>query len=880
MNSKLTLFVEEIPLFHKEIEGKLKLQDICGEKAYNLSKLKSFGIDVPPTFSFTPLGRSKLDENSQMMISESLWQQIMKSVRSIEDLKSKKFGNKNPLFLNIQGSIPCSCVYYIGMNDMTVRELGNDSQDFAFAYSCYSNFISTFSTMVLGIPIDAFHDILDQLVKSRNYSSKREFKPQDWIYLSKLFKALVVKATGRPFPQDVNEQLRRSITSVYGFSKSEAGQKFMARMCTTTTLSVVISQSVFGNYSPESASLVISTHNVIDGSVFFNGRYLKCADVIDVASESLPTENTDKLVDDFPELYQRITDYSRQLCKTFHQPISISFVFERGNLYAISTDTPPFAGLSRLKASIAFNESKEISNQALISLLQPRDVVGIVSQEICETSKGVLGSGFPSGNGATKGKVCISNNECIELSKIGVPVVLFKKHIHVSDLKALLSAVSVVTCHGNNLSASSLLVRSLGIPSVIGCEDISINYQDETIESKGLIVKVGDDVTVENGKVLIGSHNMTPNKLSQDNDAKKIMMLADSSRKGRFNIYSISQSSSDVKNSQIIGADGVGLLSIDSLFKNSIESLSRFLCDPHDKLLQNDIETRIIAELSDAFYFADQRVIIIQLIDDAITKYMPSIIQLTHEVSVLKTKKKYDPSFKDEGTLFKKESLLSLVQQHGESNPLMGLRGARLMLANPSIFITQIRAILLSIASARRRGSSPIVRILVPLVSDPKEMVLLREIMYNVQNDICEKIELGAFIETPRAIMLCKEIAKASDFMCFDVYSLSQFVYGIFEEDAKFQFLSDYIEQKSIDPSPFIGIDETAVKELILIGIKRAKEGNPKIPIGAIGRQICSKEAIDMLCKNGFSYITCLPSFVPVAKLCVSQSLLGIPENK
>ena len=657
MKNKLTLFLEEFIPYQKDNGNKINLADFCGKRAFNLSKLKSIGLEYPPSFVITSEGISKLAENNNNIFPDLLWQQILKSIRQIEENKGKKFGQKNPLFFNISGPIICCGVFNIGLNDFTVRELSNDSNP-TFAYSAYSRLISSFSSFVFKISVDLFDEKLDEYLISRNYKNKSEFKTEDWIYICKLFKSIVVKETGKSFPQDPFEQIRKSIQSIYEFSSTELSQNYSSKICLKVLPEILITQSVFGNIDNNSASFIVSTHNLTNGSIFFNGRYLRNSDFFDVNNEDLPTLTTDSLSEDFPEVYTQIASFSRKICKSFGSPITISLVLEKGKLYAISTDIPSFAGLSRLTASTTIQEKELYTTNEIMSTLQPNDVLSLIKPSILNKPRSVFCSGFPGGNGAIIGKVCLSGEKCIKLSSLGESVILFKKRIRITDLKSLLYCNGIVSSNGSNISTNASFMRSLSIPSAIGCKDLIINYKEGIVENKGLIIKEGDIVTIENGNVYIGEHTLQKIGAINNNDAKIVLDWADSIRKDKFNVYSIANNNDEVRTGLLIGSDGIGSFSIDSLFNNDIEIITNFLLNPKDESLQHDIETKLILELSDVLYNAGSNLITITLMNNSILSYLPSLIDLTKDITKLKILKQYDKKFNLNNELIKKELIL------------------------------------------------------------------------------------------------------------------------------------------------------------------------------------------------------------------------------
>ena len=67
-----------------------------------------------------------------------------------------------------------------------------------------------YSDVVLGIEHHLFEDALEIAKEDNGFYSDVEMGAQQWQTLVAQYKAIVQEALGRPFPQDVTEQLRRN----------------------------------------------------------------------------------------------------------------------------------------------------------------------------------------------------------------------------------------------------------------------------------------------------------------------------------------------------------------------------------------------------------------------------------------------------------------------------------------------------------------------------------------------------------------------------------------------------------------------------------------------------------------------------------------------
>ena len=103
-----------------------------------------------------------------------------------------------------------------------------------------------------------------------------------------------------------------------------------------------------------------------------------------------------------------------------------------------------------------------------------------------------------------------------------------------------------------------------------------------------------------------------------------------------------------------------------------------------------------------------------------------------------------------------------------EENPFLGVRGIRLSLQERALFETQLRAL------ARVYREHPNIRVMVPMVSDARELRQVRAIAEEVAG--AAELPLGAMIEVPSAAVLVREIAAHADFLSVGTNDLTGYL--------------------------------------------------------------------------------------------------------
>ncbi|MFM1818457.1 MAG: hypothetical protein RIS61_55 [Actinomycetota bacterium] len=877
-------------------EGDKDQKDLLGGKGANLAEMTRLGLPVPPGFTITTEAcREYLAAGAE---PGALHVQITTALRKLEDDLGKILGDANdPLLVSVRSGAKFSMpgmmetVLNVGLNDKSVNGLAKVSSNERFAWDSYRRLIQMFGKTVLDIEGEVFSEALQHLKDRAGVTSDVDLSPENLRELVHSFKAIVKEHTGRDFPQDPREQLDLAILAVFNSWNTPRAALYRRRERISHDLgtAVNICSMVFGNLGDTSGTGVAFTRDPASGKTGAYGDYLSNAQGEDVVAGIRNTLSLEDMKRIDEKSYTELMATMRKLETHYRDLCDIEFTVEKGKLWMLQTR------VGKRTAAAAFRIATQLVDEHLISMDEA--LTRVTGSQLAQLMFPQFDSanqvkpvavGMAASPGAAVGRAVFDSKTAVEWAERGERVVLVRRETNPDDLEGMIAANGILTSRGGKTSHAAVVARGMGKTCVCGADEVDVNVNEKCARVGDLEIREGDMISIDGstGQVFTGELQVVPSPVSNylehgldhavataDHETAelvravdRILKHADSVR--RLRVRTNADTADDSRWARKLGAEGIGLCRTEHMFLGDRRVLiERVILAGNQEEQNHALEALLPMQQSDFEQILDamnELPVTIRLLDPPLHEFLPDRSELMVEVALGK-ERGHDVSHQ--------ELLLAAVDRLHESNPMLGLRGVRLGIVIPGLFVLQVRAIAQAAIERIRRGGHPKVEIMIPLVGSVMELHLIRDEIDQVIKEIStrENIDLqfaiGTMIELPRAALTAQRIAEAAEFFSFGTNDLTQTTWGFSRDDVEAAFFANYLDKGIFTVSPFESLDIDGVGALVKIAVEKGRATRPGIKLGVCGEHGGDPESIKFFHEVGLDYVSCSPFRVPVARL-------------
>ena len=872
-------------------DGDAGMRNLLGGKGANLAEMANLGLPVPPGFTITTEVCTGYYKNANSY-PKALAPDVDAALAEVGRIVGAGFGDpQNPLLVSVRSGARASMpgmmdtVLNLGLNDATVEGLASRASDRRFAYDSYRRFIHMYSDVVLGVEHHQFEDILGEYKDEKALGLDTELTADDWAKVIAKYKACVERATGKPFPQEVKEQLWGAIGAVFQSWMSARAKTYrkLHNIPEDWGTAVNVQAMVFGNLGDTSATGVAFTRNPSTGARELYGEFLVNAQGEDVVAGIRTPQNITEaarieagskapsLERLMPETFTQLTDTFARLEKHYRDMQDLEFTIQDGRLWMLQTRAGKRTAKAALKIAVDLANEGLISREEAVKRIDPTSLDQLLHPTLDPAAKReIIGQGLPASPGAASGEIVFDSEEAEKLKGEGRRVILVRVETSPEDIHGMHAAEGILTTRGGMTSHAAVVARGMGKPCVSGAGNIRVDYRQATLSAMGIVLRKGDVITIDGatGQVMKGAVPTIKPELS--GDFATVMEWADKVR--RMKVRTNAETPLDARAAREFGAEGIGLCRTEHMFfeADRIVAMREMILASSEQGRRAALAKILPMQRKDfieLFEIMAGLPVTIRLLDPPLHEFLPQSEAEIEEVAAV--------------IGVSGDSLRNRVAELHEFNPMLGHRGVRLAVSYPEIAEMQARAIFEAAAEvARRAGTPPIPEVMVPLVAAKAELDIVRDrivaVAKEVEKETGTRLDylVGTMIELPRAALRAGDIAETAEFFSFGTNDLTQTTFGISRDDSA-RFLGEYAAKGVIKTDPFVSLDTEGVGELVQIAAERGRKTRSGIKLGICGEHGGDPASIKFCEKVGLDYVSCSPFRVPIARLAAAQAALA-----
>jgi pyruvate,orthophosphate dikinase len=869
--------------FFDETDGITKM--LLGGKGAGLAEMTRLGLPVPPGFIITTEICEKFYEAGRRL-PDGLMDEVRKSIRRLEGLTGKRFGEReNPLLVSVRSGSPVSMpgmmdtILNLGLNDETVQGLANQSGNPEFAWDTYWRFMQMLGKIILGIDARKFNGI----AAGKDLSNLEVLKT---IVMSSKF---LCEETGKKFPADPYKQLELAIDAVFRSWMGKRAVEYRKQYNITQDMAggtaVTIVAMVFGNMGSDSCTGVVFTRDPETGEKRLYGDYLVNAQGEDVVSGKMTPNHIDTLVSKMPVVYRHLLEVTQKLENHFKEPQDVEFTVEKGRLYILQTRAAKMNAVAAVKTSVDLYREGLISKIAALERINPEALEQLLYRRIDPHFKQKpIATGVGASPGAASGITVFDIATAEALGKKGEKVILVREDTKPDDVPAFFQSVGILTSRGGKTSHAAVVARGMGKPCIVGCSQIEINADGKSFSVNGKkMVAAGQKITIDGstGRVYVGEVPTFEPEISLE---FKELLQWSSEMKG-IKIRANADTVESAALAHRYGAEGIGLCRTERMFNHHdriVQFVNMIMAEDEDERRQALAELEPLQRSDFKAILKEMKglPVTIRLLDPPLHEFLPKEEDLMQKIFELKS----GGGGSKTSEIARIEKILHRVHELSEINPMLGHRGVRLGISFPEIYETQIRSICEAAADLSGEGIAVEPQIMVPQVGLAEELAAVRQIFESVKREVEHrhkvklKIKFGSMIEVVRACLVADEIAHLVDFISFGTNDLTQATFSFSREDAEGKFLPFYLEKGIVTVNPFQSIDTKGVGRLMKVALDMSRGVKRDLEIGICGEHGGDPKSIEFCSNIGLDYVSASSHRIPIAILAAAQS--AIKQNK
>ncbi|MGZ6801320.1 MAG: PEP/pyruvate-binding domain-containing protein, partial [Mycobacteriaceae bacterium] len=531
---------------------------------------------------------------------------------------------------------------------------------------------------------------------------------------------ILKEQTGQDLPQDPYDQLRQSVEAVFASWNSPRARLYRAHEGIPGDLGTAVNivQMVYGDTGPRSGSGVCFTRDPATGNPVPYGDYLQNAQGEDVVNGSRQTVPLAALQTLEPTASDQLMSYLAGLERHYRDLCDVEFTIEDGTLWMLQTRVGKRSPTAAFVIAADLARYEVITMDEALTRVDGHQLESLLHDQFDEQD-GLpwVAAGLPASPGASVGQAVFDSDSAVTAATEGRAVVLVRAETSAEDLPGILASCAVVTARGGLASHAAVVARGFGRTCVTGIEGMVV---DETAGQahlpSGVVIHQGDVLSVDGttGKLYAGPLPIRPSPVAAaladppgeapDSAAARLVgsvreILSHADSRARLKVLANAETGPQAAQARRLGAQGIGLCRTEHMLLGSRRQLVERVIVGDDRpgaLLE--IERIAVDELTQILRAMDGLPVVVRLLDPPLHEFLPDCEDLAVQAALEASAGRVDPAL---------SARLETARRWHQVNPMLGLRGVRLLTVLPELVDVHVRALVAATYGLRAGGFDP-----------------------------------------------------------------------------------------------------------------------------------------------------------------------------
>ena len=488
-----------------------------GNKAFNLMRMASAGLPVPPGFVLPTvwcgLPRDCADD---CRVSSAV---LAKGMAKVEAAAGMSFGSaRQPLLVSVRSGAAVSMpgmketVLDVGLNSETVEGLIRLTGNPRLAWDSFRRLVQGFADVVAGLPVEPFDELARNALVTAHADNERELDYRTLRDLTYRMLTCYQDLAHESFPADPHVQLGRAVEAVFRSWDAPKAKSYRALkgISDAAGTAVTVQTMVYGNAGGKSGAGVGFTRNPASGEreLYFDFQFNSQGE--DVVAGRQVLRDNERLRLTLPEIWTSLEASCHDLESLFGDAQDFEFTVQSGRLYFLQTRNAKRTPWAAVRIAVDMVEEGLTQPADALARLAEIDLAHVTRTHFAPPLPPPLAIAEVAGIGVASGAIALDSAAAQRMARAGQKVILVRRETSTADIDGLAVAEGVVTATGGRTSHAAVVARQLAKVCLVSCPLLSTDLNrrslrigERTIAEGELISIDGNDGAIYPGRLTV-----------------------------------------------------------------------------------------------------------------------------------------------------------------------------------------------------------------------------------------------------------------------------------------------------------------------------------------------------------------------------------------